>query len=66
MASVSDGTPPSLNKNQAALIDFTKQLEIEMGAHPSDIGLRAVRAASGPEGEVEAAKERVRLFLSQQ
>lgn len=59
-----DASQPELNKNQAALIDFTRQLEREMGAAPADVGLRAIRASSGAEGEVEAAKERVRLFLS--
>lgn len=56
---------PTLNKNQAALIDFTKQLEVESGAPPADVGVRAIRARSGLEGEVEVAKERVRLYLSQ-
>ena len=61
----SDASPPTLNKNQAALIEFTKQLELEMNASPADIGLRAMRSTSSVEGEVETAKERVRLFLSQ-
>jgi hypothetical protein len=56
---------PTLNKNQAALIDFTKQLEVESGAPPADVGVRAIRARSGLESEVEVAKERVRLYLSQ-
>jgi hypothetical protein len=64
MTALTDDTPPTLNKNQAALIDFTKQLEIGMGAAPADVGVRAMRASSGLEGEVESAKERVRLFLS--
>jgi phospholipase C len=63
--SVVEESAPSLNKNQLALIDFTKQLEIESGAAPADIGSRAMRAATGVDGEVEAAKERVRIFLSQ-
>lgn len=64
MTAVTDQAPPTLNKNQAALIDFTKQLEVDMRASPTEVGVRAMRAASGLEGEVESAKERVRLFLA--
>ena len=53
---VSDASPPALNKNQAALIEFTRQLGLEMQATPSGAGTRAIRAASGVEGEVEVAK----------
>jgi phospholipase C len=60
---VPPGVPGDLNQNQLALIEFTRQLELEMGAAPSEVGLRAIRGASGVEGQVEAAKERVRLFL---
>jgi phospholipase C len=62
---VMDSQPPQLNKNQAALIEFTRHLELEMRASPADVGMRAMKAASGVEGEVDAAKERVRLFLGQ-
>jgi hypothetical protein len=65
MTAITDEAPPALNKNQAALIDFTKQLEVDMRAPPADVGMRALRATSGMEGEVEAAKERVRLFLAE-
>jgi phospholipase C len=65
MTAVTDQAPPALNKNQAALVDFTKQLEVDIGAAPADVGVRAMRATSGLEGEIESAKERVRLFLSE-
>lgn len=65
MLVVTDSTPPVLNRNQAALIDFTRHLEVEMNAPPADVGMRAMKATTGVQGEVEAARERVRLFLDQ-
>ena len=63
--SVIDPGPITLNRNQAALVDFTRQLEVEMGASPAAIGMRSIQAASGIEGEMAAARERVRLFIEQ-
>ncbi len=65
ITAVVEGQPADLNKNQLALIEFTKQLEVEMGSQPAEVGMRAIRASSGVEGQVEAAKDRVRLFLNQ-
>jgi phospholipase C len=58
-------TMETLNRNQAALIDFTRQLELEMHAPPQEVGLRTLRAAAGMQGEVEVAKERVARFLEE-
>jgi phospholipase C len=66
MATIEDDSQPTLNKNQAALIEFTKHLEVEMGADALDVGRRAIQARASVDGEVQAAKERVRLFLEQQ
>src|SRR4029078_1813262 len=66
ITAVVEGTPADLNKNQLALIEFTKQLEVEMGSQPAEVGMRAIRASSGVEGQVEGAKDRGRLFLNQQ
>jgi len=65
MTAVTDDAPADYNRNQAALIEFSKQLEVEMGAAPADVGLRAIRAAASPQAEIEAAKERTWLFIEQ-
>ena len=62
--------PPSpaaeeeLNPNQAGLIDFTRRLELEMGAPPVEVGARALRAAESLQAESEVAKERVLDYLT--
>jgi phospholipase C len=58
--------PDELNKNQACLIEFSKQLEAQMAAPAADVGMRALRAATGVQGEVEAAKERIWLYIDKQ
>jgi phospholipase C len=65
MARIDDASAPALNKNQAALIEFTKHLEVEMGSDALDVGRRAMQASTSVDGEIRAAKERVRLFLGQ-
>jgi phospholipase C len=66
MAMIPDDSLPALNKNQVALIEFTKHLELEMSADALDVGRRAIRAGASADGEVHAAKERVQLFLEQE
>jgi phospholipase C len=65
MTAIGDEVPERLNRNQRALIEFSKHLELEMSAKPEAVGLRAMRATASPQSEVEVAKERAWLFIEQ-
>jgi hypothetical protein len=54
-----------LNAHQKALIAFTEHLEKEI-AEPVGKPARTAAMMAGPLSQVETAKSRVRLFLSQQ
>jgi phospholipase C len=66
MTSIYEEREPELNANQAAIIEFTKTLEVEMGATPQEIGTRSMRARMSVQGEIEVAKERAWLFIDRQ
>jgi phospholipase C len=52
-----------LNPNQAALIAFTKFLEVRGGVGPESIGLRSIRSRGNPQAEVETAIDRFWEFV---
>jgi len=66
MTSTGEEIPERLNRNQRALIEFSKHLELEMSPTPEAVGLRAMRARASLQSEVEVAKERTWLFLEQE
>jgi phospholipase C len=65
MSAIGEERPERLNRNQKALIEFSKHLELEMPVTPEAVGLRALRAMASPQSEVEVAKERAWLFIEQ-
>jgi phospholipase C len=65
MTSIGDEVPDRLNLNQKALIEFSKHLELEMSPAPEAVGLRAMRARTSLQSEIEVAKERTWLFIEQ-
>lgn len=65
MTSVGEDEPDELNRNQRGLIEFSKQLELEMAASPEAVGTRALRARTSTQAEIEVAKERTWLFIEQ-
>jgi phospholipase C len=66
MTSTGDEIPAELNRNQQALIEFSKRLELEISPTAEAVGLRSMRARASLQSEVEVAKERTWLFIEQQ
>jgi phospholipase C len=54
---------PELNINQAAAIEFTRHLELEMGGDPAEVGRRSLRALGSVQGNIEVAKERAWEYI---
>lgn len=54
---------PELSAHQMGLIEFSKQLELEMHATPEEIGLRAMRSRASMQDHVAIAKDRVWSYI---
>jgi phospholipase C len=63
MSALDDESPAQLNANQVGLVALSKQLEVEAGTAPADIGLRSMRARANLKSEAEVATERVWAYI---